>query len=94
MYGGDPMRWLAETPVAVAQACWTMLPRIRARQSLRAVHVAGIGAGTIKPERVLAQWERDAAGGSVAVLGARVPTLGDLAEIGLGAAPEPSEAGG
>lgn len=49
-YGGDPMRWLAETPLAVIEAMLGALPRLEAGETLMAVQAHALGAGTMKPE--------------------------------------------
>lgn len=62
-YGGSPMQWLAETPLAVIEAMLGALPRLEAGETLMAVQAHALGAGTMKAEdskRILRDLEQQA----------------------------------
>lgn len=48
-YGGDPMGWFA-MPICVLEAYVTMLPRVRAEQSMRQAEVVLYGTATASKE--------------------------------------------
>lgn len=49
-YGGAPMTWLAETPVAVLNACLAEIPRLRATEALEQASVVAVGSGSLKKD--------------------------------------------
>ena len=84
-YGGDPMTWLAKTPLAVVRAHVAMLERLTAEEALLGTNVAAVGRALDLEEgewvrRQMAQWTR-AAG---VARPAKAATPADLSAIGIG----------
>ncbi len=46
-YGGAPMQWLDDTPIAVVRACMEQLPVIDASEALGAANVTALGSGVL-----------------------------------------------
>lgn len=42
-YGGTPMGWLRDTPMAVVKACAAMLGQLQAQEALAAINVTAVG---------------------------------------------------
>ncbi len=84
VYGGDPMTWLARTPIAVVQAHAAMVDPLLAEDSMSATTAALIGSGRMSRERAraqLARWKRLSSAGA----GAPPPaTPGALRAAGIG----------
>jgi hypothetical protein len=52
-----------ETPAAVLRACYQMIPRLQAEESLLAAQRVGLGSGSYKKEdarRIVREWQRSA----------------------------------
>lgn len=87
------MRWL-EMPIAMVHAHLAMLPRLYAQESLRAVHVHGVGAGTLEEKTrtsLIRSWERTLNGGTLPR--ARPMTADAAARMGIPIVFEPAPTG-
>jgi len=64
-YGGTPRTW-AETPYAVAIACYDAIPQLEAQENLVALDVAALAAHSkVEPQdyrSIVGGWKRDARG--------------------------------
>lgn len=62
-YGGTPMTWLAETPMAVVRACVSQMSKLRARDSIRAATRVAMGSGSLKKQdakQISREWNQAA----------------------------------
>jgi hypothetical protein len=62
-YGGDPVAWFESVPLRLLYAYATMLPRLRAEESMRRVTEMQVGEGKLTEEATGEIWDawRDAA---------------------------------
>ena len=48
-YGGSPHDWYSQAPRWLIDCCLRLLPSLQAEEDLRAVNVAALGSGSLKP---------------------------------------------
>jgi hypothetical protein len=85
-YGGDPMQWLARTPLAVVMAMAEMLPILQAEESLARYAEIATGSGTAGQDgakRTFNAWKRIAEQGSERRAPKATPTTLALMGVGL-----------
>jgi len=85
------MDWLQRIPIALVDAHRVMMPRLQARESMRAAHVSAIGSGHMAEgdrKATLHHWEREA-NGTVAAPKVAKATPAVLSAMGIDVAFEP-----